>query len=55
MPSRRRIRGAASASARLPEVPETVKIDPAAEQQKPSEDGSTLPEDLRKMLEAAYT
>ncbi len=53
-PSRRKPRSAANRSVLPPEVPETVKADvPATASQ--ATDSDLLPDDLRKMLEAAYT
>ncbi|MBS0641567.1 MAG: hypothetical protein U1E70_21600 [Acetobacteraceae bacterium] len=51
MPPRRKPRPAAPRKVMPSEVPETAKSAP----QPPPADDDLLPDDLRKMLEAAYT
>ena len=54
MSTRRKSRGAPNRRTLPAEVPETTKSDqPALEAEPP--DADVLPEELRKMLEAAYT
>jgi len=54
MPSRRKTRSGLGRVGLPSEVPETVKADqPVPETAQPDTD--PLPDDLRKMLEAAYT
>jgi hypothetical protein len=54
MPSRRKARSMPGRVGLPPEVPEAAKADqPAPETAQP--DADLLPDDLRKMLEAAYT
>ncbi len=52
MPSRRKARSSPGRVVLPPEVPEAVKADQPATAQP---DADLLPDDLRKMLEAAYT
>jgi hypothetical protein len=55
MPSRRKPRATPARGVVPPEVPEAVKARPPSPAEAQSADADLLPDDLRKMLEAAYT